>query len=667
MAASSPAVRLLCPLCSQGYDTPRLLPCEHSFCSGCLQTYIGSLGLVAGDKGFPCPVCTLTTPVPDNTAPVEEWASLFPLNRLFEALLQLPSPSKSSPTDALCDPCKMLQDTNHALYRCSNCSQFLCSSCESYHQRNRFTASHTVIPIERGNGPSAGVCVDIFCKSHPRKIINAFCREHKALCCSSCASSIHEGCSGMMSVDDVTTDSVSTVAETTQRKVNEIGTHVETLREIKEENIKTLDCENAKLLMVMKRIVDGAKSQLDDLLTDFQENLHLEWEENRQRLVSDLTHTEMFSVDLDNRCALVSGLRENSLTSQLFIAQEMVKAQVKSHVRNMRNILERDIDITEVDIDMNIAVLDEKSVSAIRNYGGVSVTEIKSPRTRTITKNLETNVKEMDAIIDLSIQEETAKLTERSVSRFVEMLGGKQAAKLTGGAYFPNGKCLMADQKHRRLLLFDQNYKIEKAMSIDKPPSDIVYSARHQSVFIAVGYYFDKDIYRYSFDNDSIEYQDKLKVPKGTWGISVIDDVILAGGPNSVEMISVDGTSLNSFPTNGVCTYVAACRRSNSFWFKDGDNVVCMKMDGTSGFRYQDKDLKGVSGIACDQFGNAYVCSRETGHVHQIFNDGTSGRILLKMQHNISRPNGIVFHPTRHEFVITSDGEPTAFEVYKFD
>ncbi|XP_069114223.1 E3 ubiquitin-protein ligase TRIM56-like [Argopecten irradians] len=619
MAASSPTVRLLCLICSQNYNTPKSLPCQHTFCECCLQAYIGTLGLVAGDREFPCPTCAVSTKIPDHTVPWDECAGLFPMNKLYESLAKTTLPKKMSISSSLCDPCKMVKDHSRASYKCSNCSQFLCNSCESYHHRNRFTASHTVVPIETKDIQSARVNIEIFCKSHPRNVLTSFCRDHKALCCSSCTSMYHKECQHMTSVGDVTPDNANAVAEATKRKLCEMGRHADALREVKDRNIKSLDCENAKLLTVMKATVEEAKAKLDDLLADFQENLHLEWEENRGRLVSDLRRTEMFSLDLDNSCAVISGLQEKALPSQMFIAQELVKAQVKSHVREMRTIFERDIDVMEVDMDMSIDLLDNTAVSTIRNYGGVTVEEIKSQRSFELTKNLESNVKEMDAIFDLMKQEETANLTERPVSRVVEMLGGKQAAKLTGGTYLPSGKCLMADQKHRRLLLFDKSYKIEKAMSIDKPPSDIVYSKRHQSVFIAVGYYFEKDIYRYSIDGDDIEYQDKLKVPKGTWGISVIDDVILAGCPNSIEMISVDGSSLNSFPTNGVCTYVAACSRTNSFWFKDGDNVVCMKLDGTSGFRYQDEDLKGVSGIACDQFGNAYVCSRETGHVHQIF------------------------------------------------
>ncbi|XP_060085842.1 E3 ubiquitin-protein ligase TRIM56-like [Ylistrum balloti] len=639
MAASFPAVRLLCLLCSEVYDTPRMLPCHHTFCNGCLQDYIGSLGLVAGDKEFPCPACAQITPVSNNTVPLDEWASLFPVNKLFESLVNTSLSQTTSHFNTLCDPCKMLKEQKRATYQCFNCSQSLCGSCKNYHQRNRYTTSHTLSSIEASTGSSPGGNVDIFCKSHPRKVIDMFCRDHKALCCSSCTSNSHQGCKRMTSIDDVTPHGASTVAEATTRKLNEIRTQIEELREIKEENIKSLDCENAKLLTVMQTMVEDAKTKLDDLLEDFQENLHLEWEDNRRKLVSALRHTQMFSLDLDNSCTLVSVLQEKSLTNQVFIAQEMVKAQVKAHIHDMRTIFEKDADIMEVDMDVHIDLLDDKAVEAVRSYGGVSVAEMRSSRTFKITKNLESTVKDMDTIIEQIIPEEPADLTQRSVSRVVEMLGGKQAAKLTGGAHLPSGKCLMADQKHRRLLLFDKNYKIEKAMPIDKPPSDIVYSDKQQSVFIAVGYYFDKDIYRYSLDKDSIEYKDKLKVPKGTWGISVIDDVILAGCPNSIEMISVDGTSLNSFPTNGVCTYVAACPRSNSFWFKDGDNVVCMKLDGTSGFRYQDEDLRGVSGIACDQFGNAYVCSRETGHVHQIFKDGTGGRILMKMQHNITRPH----------------------------
>lgn len=672
MAANDLEGQLLCLLCCKAYDTPRQLPCHHSFCEGCLQTYIGTVEIPADDTHgtFPCPACTKPVHPPDSTEHSEDWASLFPLNSLYDHVLNFQLPSvPSAHLNILCDPCQMVNESNKAEYRCLNCSQHLCSSCMTYHLKNKFTSKHDVNPIHEDNDtPVRPSYIATDCKDHRGKTIDRFCRQHRQLCCSSCVSSRHKECADVSSIDDVIRGGAAgSVGEATRKELEHMRQEVTSLGNIKEDNIKRLDCENAKLLVIMTSIVDATKNKLDDLLEVFKDNLHQQWEDNREKLVSELEHVNRFSLDLANNSFLISALPKKCSPSQTFIAQDMIKSQVKDYFQQIKSILEKDVDIADVDMDMQMELLDAKLVNAFRDFGGVSASETTSERTRDVIRIVEENVLAMDDNFDLALQEETANLTKRSVSMVVEMLGGKQLARLTGCSYLPNGKCLMADQKHRRLLLFDSQYKIEKAITIDKPPSDIVFSSRHHSVLIAVGYYFDKEIYRYRFENDSLDYQDKIKVPKGTWGISLIDDVILAGCPNTIEIISIDGTALNSFPTNGVCTFVGSCRRTNSFWFKDGDDVVCMKLDGTSGFRYHDEKLKGLSGISCDKFGNAYVCSRDSGHVHQILKDGSSGRVLLKMQHNITRPCGLEFHPSKHEFVITSDGESTAFEVYTFD
>ena len=61
MAASKEAqvdILTSCPICFETFKSPKYLPCLHSFCAGCLQTYITSAFRVNSVcKGIDCPVC----------------------------------------------------------------------------------------------------------------------------------------------------------------------------------------------------------------------------------------------------------------------------------------------------------------------------------------------------------------------------------------------------------------------------------------------------------------------------------------------------------------------------------------------------------------------------------------------------------------------------------
>ncbi|KAL5013832.1 hypothetical protein ScPMuIL_008102 [Solemya velum] len=53
-----------CPVCRQPYNTPKALPCLHTFCLGCIRDYFYSR--FEGADQFPCPVCRQTIYMPST-------------------------------------------------------------------------------------------------------------------------------------------------------------------------------------------------------------------------------------------------------------------------------------------------------------------------------------------------------------------------------------------------------------------------------------------------------------------------------------------------------------------------------------------------------------------------------------------------------------------------
>lgn len=71
---------LTCPICMEGFDKPKALPCVHSFCQGCLTDFIVSRGYETKGQ-FPCPVCQKETIIPAGGV------GNFPDNHLLSSLL----------------------------------------------------------------------------------------------------------------------------------------------------------------------------------------------------------------------------------------------------------------------------------------------------------------------------------------------------------------------------------------------------------------------------------------------------------------------------------------------------------------------------------------------------------------------------------------------------
>ena len=157
-----------CPLCLEGYKTPRMLPCQHCFCEHCLKQHISINSKPGGT--FQCPNCRQEVGIPkEGTAgfPIS-----FTLNKLQDALANL---------DKL---------------KCSNCWKsgttkmcLLCLQCFPSHHHSTSETS-TDDPTAELGGAFGGfdriIPESIFCKKHSNKQINLYCVDCKEAICTTC-------------------------------------------------------------------------------------------------------------------------------------------------------------------------------------------------------------------------------------------------------------------------------------------------------------------------------------------------------------------------------------------------------------------------------------------------------------------------------------------------
>ena len=78
-----------CPICLEKLNLPKKLPCLHTFCEPCIQSYVQvrtSL-FFEGDpctKFFKCPVCRMETDLANMS--VSEWVQILPTDHLVQSL-----------------------------------------------------------------------------------------------------------------------------------------------------------------------------------------------------------------------------------------------------------------------------------------------------------------------------------------------------------------------------------------------------------------------------------------------------------------------------------------------------------------------------------------------------------------------------------------------------
>ncbi|NXP49719.1 TIF1B factor, partial [Heliornis fulica] len=154
---------------------PRLLPCLHSVCRGCLRVEPGPDAAPAPDGSVvDCPICKHQCQLKDV---VENY------------FLKDTEAETSATSQASSQCCTSCEDNAPATSYCVECSEPLCETCVEAHQRVKYTKDHTV----RATGSSkAKEEHAVYCSVHKQEPLALFCNTCDTLTCRDCQLSMHK-------------------------------------------------------------------------------------------------------------------------------------------------------------------------------------------------------------------------------------------------------------------------------------------------------------------------------------------------------------------------------------------------------------------------------------------------------------------------------------------
>ena len=111
-----------CSVCFEEFNDPRSLPCLHSFCLGCLQSYCRNK---EPGTTVTCPLCNDQVTLPENGP------EGFKVNFNFKNLIETKRALQGIP----CEVCSANEQLVLATAICVDCDQNLCERCSLPHRK----------------------------------------------------------------------------------------------------------------------------------------------------------------------------------------------------------------------------------------------------------------------------------------------------------------------------------------------------------------------------------------------------------------------------------------------------------------------------------------------------------------------------------------------------
>ena len=172
---------LTCTVCLEEFKEPKVLPCCHTFCKGCLERTLEK----SKTERLICPQCRTEHEVPESGAAgfLTDFSLVHDLH-----VLQVRQAKDASPVCGECD------STSPCTAYCATCEAFLCDFCCTAHKKMKLCRNHEVLPLQNVTTESLKPSLKPrYCAEHAEEALKLYCETCQKLICRDCTLVVHHG------------------------------------------------------------------------------------------------------------------------------------------------------------------------------------------------------------------------------------------------------------------------------------------------------------------------------------------------------------------------------------------------------------------------------------------------------------------------------------------
>ncbi|XP_048253347.1 protein lin-41-like [Haliotis rufescens] len=261
---------LTCTICTDVFDNPCTLVCNHTFCRKCVVNYTKTRPEAISAKSLLCSFCNKMTKVSAPERPVEEWADDVKPIFIIQGLLDSFGPG--SKDTASCSCCREEEETTPAVVWCSVCDVALCDKCTGAHNRIPSLRKHKVIDLS--GEVKVGRTHKVTSKEHKDETIKYLCKDCKKAVCQTCCTIYHRKCDSVVTLESemmaVKTELVK-MKETLSRRRHKRNTEVQKKKSVMAEEICQHSQTESDIKSASLKAIQGIKLKEQKLLDELKE------------------------------------------------------------------------------------------------------------------------------------------------------------------------------------------------------------------------------------------------------------------------------------------------------------------------------------------------------------------------------------------------------------
>lgn len=357
---------LNCPICLEKFNLPKKLPCLHTFCEPCIQSYVQASETVESTNFFRCPLCRFK--IEWSTLTASEWTqSKLQTDHMILSLLERET-KDSTVKQIYCDPCKIANEKNVAVYHCRDCKECFCEQCFNYlHKRKTGNNLHSVTSVTPDTDLKP-LEMDEPCPLHSNKVLEVFCFDHRKLCCSICFATDHRKCDTVTSLDEIANEKKEIFdIDDFLNKLSDVEQCTKSAVDKAKENLSRINGDKESMLQSIADLISSTKSHLDTLHEELKLSIEKTFSDAENCQQVDMECLIAFQKTLVHDKNITEAIKEHGSKKQKFVTLEKTKDALEKHFERLclafnfsdskKHVLEIEDELKDVQMLSKLATL----------------------------------------------------------------------------------------------------------------------------------------------------------------------------------------------------------------------------------------------------------------------------------------------------------------------